>query len=66
MKIYRVIASMKEHLELEIKANTEEEAWKIAQETDGSHFRIIDGGDFWIDSIDEIDHIHTEEDEEDE
>jgi hypothetical protein len=63
MKKYRVIASMNEHLELEIEAKNEEDAWKIAQETDGSHFRKMEGGDFWIDTIYEIDHIHTEEDE---
>jgi hypothetical protein len=55
MKKYRVIASMQEHLELEIEAKNEDDAWKIAQETDGSHFSVIDGGDFWIDTIYEID-----------
>jgi len=63
MKKYRVIASMKEHLELEIEAKNEDDAWKMAQEKDGSEFSKMHYGDFWIHTVYEIDHIHTEEDE---
>ena len=54
MKKYRVIAAMNEHLELEIEAENEDDAWKIAKETDGSEFSKLDYGDFWIDTVYEI------------
>lgn len=47
MKKFIAYASMTTILKIEIEANSEEEAWQIAKETDGGDFTEIEGAGSW-------------------
>jgi len=47
MNKYKVPATMYTHLYLEVSAESEEEAWAIAKETDGAEFISEDGSGEW-------------------
>tara|TARA_X000001382_G_scaffold120717_1_gene102474 strand:- start:2192 stop:2383 length:192 start_codon:yes stop_codon:yes gene_type:complete len=55
-KKYRVVATSFTHLESEIEAENEDDAWEIAKETDGSEFSEIkdDRGDWLIYDVYEL------------
>jgi hypothetical protein len=44
---YKVYATMSVELETEIEADSLEEAWEKARETDGAEFKEIDGSGAW-------------------
>jgi hypothetical protein len=55
MKKFKVWASSTELFVLEIEAENENEAWKIAQDADGSDFESVKySGDWQLDNIEEI------------
>lgn len=47
MKRFRVSAVMSSSLTCEIEAESVEEAWEIAYETDGSDFTVLPFSDSW-------------------
>ena len=54
MKKYKVTATYVVVCEAIIEAPFEEEAWAIANETDGGQFKQIDSGDWEIEDVKEI------------
>ena len=50
MKKFKAIAVMRTYFEIEIEAQDEDQAWEIANETDGGDFKPIEGdqGDWEI------------------
>lgn len=46
MKKFKVIASSITYYKIEIEAETEDEAWQIAKDTDGGEFKEIALGDW--------------------
>ena len=48
MKKFTVTATMYTKLRLEIEADSLDEAWKIARETDGGQFTALPDGDWEI------------------
>ena len=55
MKKYKVTASYLTFCTLEIEANSEDEAWDIARETDGGDFECTEDLNDW--SINEIEEV---------
>jgi hypothetical protein len=54
MKTFRVIYRSGNFVELEVKANTEEEAIAIAEKTDGGDFNELAGSYVWeLDRVEE-------------
>lgn len=55
MKKYKIWASSTELFTLEIEAENETDAWKIAQDADGSDFEPVKySGDWQLDTLEEI------------
>ena len=51
MKTYRILASSVNYYYLDIEAKDDEEAWKIAYDTDGGDYKEQEMGDWQIDSV---------------
>ncbi len=52
MATYKVKAKMTQYLETTIEADSEDEAWEIARETDGGDFsEIEDAGTWTVESV---------------
>jgi hypothetical protein len=54
MAKFRAVATYTSYCEVIIEAESEDEAFEIAQSMDGGDFTPIDGGDWDIDSVTEI------------
>ena len=54
MKTYKVTAHYTVYLQTEIEAKSEEQAWAIAFDLDGSMFRAVESGDWNIDELYEV------------
>ena len=54
MKKYRILASSVNYFYLDIEANNDDEAWKIAYDSDGGDYKQQGLGDWQIDNIDEV------------
>lgn len=53
-KTYKVTATMYTKLICEIEADSLDEAWKIAKDTDGGQFEALPDGDWKIYDVEEL------------
>lgn len=57
MNIYRVKATYTQWIEIEVQAESEEEAWEIADDTDLDEWKEKDCNDFYIHDVDNLDEV---------